>query len=69
LVARGGTPQDKTPGSTTQGDDSLRHVVVWRDRWNSVMELRTAGHNNTSSGAAYAAGCPDAVPTKIAAAK
>ncbi len=59
----------KTSGFTSEADRFRNYASVWRDRWNSVMELFMAGGNYAISGVPFPAGFPAAVDAEIGANK
>jgi hypothetical protein len=62
-------PQAKTPAFSAEADKFRTYAIVWRDRWNSVMELFMAGGNYPVAGVPFPNGFPAAVRTEIAAAR
>ena len=62
-------PRATTPTFTTEADKFRNYASAWRDRWNSVMELFTAGGNHAASGVPFPSGFPAAVDEEIAGAK
>lgn len=62
------SPHAKTAAFTTEADKFWNYALVWRDRWNSVMELFMAGGNFPASQVPFPAGLPAAVQAEISAA-
>jgi hypothetical protein len=62
-------PQARTPEFATEGDKFRNYASVWRDRWNSVMELFMAGGNYATSGVPLPADFETAVDAEIKAQK
>jgi hypothetical protein len=59
----------RTSAFTSEADRFRKYATVWRDRWNSVMELFMAGGSYAASGVPFPTGFPVAVDAEIAAAK
>jgi len=57
-VIKAYAPHARTPGFYTQPDKFRNYAAVWRDRWNSVMELFMAGGNFPVSGVPFPIGFP-----------
>lgn len=62
-------PHAKTAAFATEADRFRNYASVWRDRWNSVMELFMAGGNYAVSSVPFPAGFAPAVDAEITAAQ
>jgi hypothetical protein len=62
-------PHSKSPSFTTEADKFRNYASVWRDRWNSVMELFMAGGNYARSSVPFPKDFPASVDMEIAALK
>lgn len=63
------TPQSKTSDFRIEADKFRNYASVWRERWNSVMELFMGGGNYAASTVPPPLGFSQAVNTEIAAVK
>jgi len=62
-------PLSKTPAFMIEAERFRNYASVWRDRWNSVMELFMAGGKYTAAEITLPTGFRGAVNAEIAAAK
>ena len=63
------SPHAKTAAFTSEADKFRNYASAWRDRWNSVIELFTAGGNYPAAGPRFPKEFASAVQTEAAASR
>jgi len=66
-LIKANAPHAKSLTFAAERDKFRNYASAWRDRWNSVMELFTAGGNYAAPETPFPKGSPDAVQSEIAA--